>query len=412
MKALEREVYAFGPFRLNVGERQLLQDDRPIPLRAKLFDALVLLVRQRGHLIEKAELIQALWPDAIVEEANLPHTISMLRKALGESDSGPRYVETVPKRGYRFIAEVRELGEYSATARQLAEADEARSPTGKPALHPEIQFCTAPDHVRIAYATVGTGPVLLKTANWLNHLEFDWRSPIWRHLLEALARDHRLVRYDERGNGLSDWDARDISFEAFVRDLETVVDVLGLQRFALLGISQGCAVSIAYAVRHPQRVSHLILHGGYAKGWRVCGSPEMLRRGEALQTLTAVGWGRDSPAIRQLFTSLFVPDGTAEQMAWFNELQRVTASPENAVRIRDAFGDIDVSGILSQVRTPTLVLHSVREEMVPFSNGRDLASGIPGARLVPLESRNHLILEHEPAWPVFLDEVRRFLTRV
>jgi pimeloyl-ACP methyl ester carboxylesterase len=228
-------------------------------------------------------------------------------------------------------------------------------------------------------------------------------------VVDALACDHRLVRYDERGNGLSDWDCDEISFEAFVRDLETVVDTLALPRFALLGISQGCAVSIAYAVRHPERVSHLILHGGYAQGFRRRGSPELLREKEALGTLIELGWGRDNPAIHQFFTALFVPDSTPEQRLWFTEIQRVSASPANAIRIRNASSDIDVTALLGQVRTPTLVLHSTRDEVVPFSSGLELAGAIAGARFVPLESRNHLILEQEPAWPIFRDEVRRFL---
>jgi TolB-like protein/pimeloyl-ACP methyl ester carboxylesterase len=273
----------------------------------------------------------------------------------------------------------------------------------------QIHFCTAADGVRIAYATTGSGPALVKAANWLSHLEHDWRSPVWGHLLQALARDHQLVRYDQRGNGLSDWDVTDISFEAFVRDLETVVDAAGLERFALLGISQGCAVSVAYALRHPQRVTHLILYGGYARGWRKRGSQSEIERGEALLTLMRQGWGQENPAFRQMFTSLFIPEGTAEQIQWFNDLQRMTASPENAARIRNTFGEIDVRTLLPQVRTPTLVLHARHDAIAPFEQGRELGMSIPGARFIALEGRNHLLLEHEPAWPRFLEEVRRFL---
>jgi TolB-like protein/DNA-binding SARP family transcriptional activator/pimeloyl-ACP methyl ester carboxylesterase len=276
-------------------------------------------------------------------------------------------------------------------------------------LKQQIHFCTAADGVRIAYATTGSGPALVKAANWLSHLEHDWRSPVWRHLLQELGRDYQLVRYDQRGNGLSDWDVADISFEAFVRDLESVVDAAGLDRFALLGISQGCAVSIAYALRHPQRVTHLILYGGYARGWRKRGSQSEIERGEALLTLMRQGWGQENPAFRQMFTSLFIPDGTAEQIQWFNDLQRMTTSPENAARIRRAFGEIDVRTLLPQVRVPTLVLHARHDAIAPFEQGRELGMSIPGARFVPLKSRNHLLLEHEPAWPQFLDEVRRFL---
>ncbi|MEK6325765.1 MAG: alpha/beta fold hydrolase, partial [Acidobacteriota bacterium] len=272
-----------------------------------------------------------------------------------------------------------------------------------------IHFCTTSDGVRIAYATVGAGPPLVKAANWLNHLEFDWQSPIWRHLLEEFARDHLLVRYDERGNGLSDWDVENLSFEEFVRDLESVVDAVGLSRFPLLGISQGGAVAIAYAVRHPERVSHLILYGAYARGWARRGSSEEIDRREALLTLTKLGWGQDNPAYRQLWTTLYVPDAAPEQMQWFNDLQRVSASPENAVRLLNELGKIDVLDLLPQVRVPTLVLHCRDEVVVPFEEGRLLAASIPGALFVPLEGRNHLLLESESAWAIFIAEVRRFL---
>ncbi len=276
-------------------------------------------------------------------------------------------------------------------------------------MNQELRFCTTSDGVRIAYAAVGDGPPLVKAANWLNHLEFDWKSPVWRHLLDALARDHRVLRYDGRGNGLSDWDVDDISFDAFVSDLESIVDAVGLERFALLGISQGCAISIAYAVQHPERVSHLILHGGYVQGWRKRSSPEELARAQAMLTLMREGWGRDNPAFRQLFTSTFLPDATPEQAEWFNELQRVTTSPENAVRIREATGLIDIEPLLGRVQMPTLVLHCLEDEVIPVREGRRLAAGIPNARFVPLESRNHLVMEQEAAWPVFLREVRAFL---
>jgi pimeloyl-ACP methyl ester carboxylesterase len=273
----------------------------------------------------------------------------------------------------------------------------------------EIRFCTAPDGVRIAYAAVGEGRPLVKTANWLNHLEFDWRSPIWMHWFAELSRDLRLIRYDERGNGLSDWAVEDLSFEAFVRDLEAVVEAAGVERFDMLGISQGCAVSVAYAVRHPERVRRLVLYGGYAEGWGIRGGPEERERREAMVTLAQQGWGKDNPAYRQLFTTLYVPGATREEMDWFNDLQRVSASPENAVRLMRTLSRIDVRALLPQVAVPALVLHAREDAVVPFSQGRILAAGIPDARFVPLDSRNHLLLGHEPAFARFLDEVRGFL---
>jgi class 3 adenylate cyclase/pimeloyl-ACP methyl ester carboxylesterase len=293
---------------------------------------------------------------------------------------------------------------------ELAPSAEDMQSTGKTRYEQEIQFCIAQDGVQLAYARTGSGPPLVKTGNWMTHLEFDFESPIWRHLYRELSRDHALIRYDARGNGLSDRDVEDVSFETFVSDLETVVDAAGLERFALLGISQGCAVSVAYAVRHPERVTQLILFGGYVLGWaKRARSAAEKEQAAAMMTLARLGWGEENAAFRQLFTSQFIPNGTKEQTDWFNELQRISTSPEDAARNLAAQGDIDVSALLAKVSVPTLVMHSRDEARVPFDQGRRLAAGIPGARFVPLTSRNHLILEDEPAFPRFLQEIRTFL---
>ena len=273
----------------------------------------------------------------------------------------------------------------------------------------EIHFCQTRDGVQLAYSRMGQGPPIVKTGNWMTHLEFDFESPIWRHLYRELSRDNTFFRYDARGNGLSDREVPDVGFDSFVGDLETVVDAAGIDRFVLLGISQGCAVSVAYAVRHPERVSHLVLLGGYAVGWKKRARTEAEKEaGEAMLTLVRLGWGQENPAFRQLFTSQFLPGGTKEQIDWFNELQRVSTSAADAARNLLAGGETDVSSLLSQVRVPTLVLHSRHDARVPFESGRRLAAGIPGARFVPLESQNHLILESEPAFDRFLEEVRSF----
>jgi pimeloyl-ACP methyl ester carboxylesterase len=273
----------------------------------------------------------------------------------------------------------------------------------------QIRFCVAPDGVRLAWATSGHGPPLVKTANWLTHLDHDWNSPIWRHWLTELSREHTVVRYDERGCGLSDPDAADLSFEAWLRDLGAVVDELGLERFPLFGISQGCAVAVAYAARHPERVSRLVLYGGFPLG--------RLRRGHAdreeeemILRMMPLGWGRDNPAFRQFFARMFLPDGTPEQMRWFSDLQRLTTTPQNAVRLRTTSAQIDVCDLAPRVRAPALVLHATGDAVVPFAQGRLLSTLLPDARFVPLESNNHVLLESEPAWPRFLEEVRAFLS--
>lgn len=273
----------------------------------------------------------------------------------------------------------------------------------------DIRFCTAGDGVRIAYAWAGTGPPLVKTANWLNHLEYDWRSPIWSPLFLELARGRRLLRYDERGNGLSDWNLEDLSFETMVHDLEAVVDAAGVDRFDLFGVSQGCAVSIAYAVRHPERVHKLLLYGGYARGWGRRGDPREIELRQAMLTLIEQGWGQENAAFRRLWSSIYMPDATVEQQESFDELQRQTTSPKNAAWLTRTFSEIDVSDLLPRVSAPTLVLHMRQDAAVAFEEGRRMAAGIPGSRFVMLNGRNHLPIPQDPAWPDFMREIRAFL---
>ncbi len=288
-------------------------------------------------------------------------------------------------------------------------AEAGESATLPRAAEQVVRYCLAQDGVRIAYACAGAGPPLVKAANWLNHLELDWSGPVWSYLFEALAAEHQLVRYDERGNGLSEREVADLSFDAFVRDLETVVDALRLDRFPLLGLSQGCAVSIAYAARHPERVSRLVLVGGYAAGWRVVAPPEEAEQREAQITLVRHGWGQDNPAYRQLFSLSFIPSGTAEELDWFNEVQRRSASPENAARFLRTFADIDVRSLLPEVRCPTLVLHARGDQRVPRARGRELAAGIPGAALVTLDSDSHIPVRREAGAEQLVTAVRAFL---
>lgn len=276
--------------------------------------------------------------------------------------------------------------------------------------HQQIRFARTCDGVQLAYAQTGRGPTVIKAATWLSHLEHDWESPVWRHLLHAFGERHSLVRYDERGCGLSDWLVPDLSFDSWVRDLEGIADTVAAPRFALLGISQGASIAIAYAVRHPERVSRLVLHGGYARGRLVRNtSPEAAEEAETMARLAEIGWGRSDESFRQFFTTQFIPGGTREQHAWFNELERLSTSPQNAARFMRSFNTIDVTALLPQVRCPTLVLHSRHDRRVPFEEGRLIAGAIPGAEFVPIDSGNHLVLEAEAGWSVWQQHVQRFL---
>lgn len=275
-----------------------------------------------------------------------------------------------------------------------------------------VRDCTTRDGVRVAYAMTGSGPPMVRAAHWMSHLRFDTQSPVWRHWIRELSARSTLIRYDERGNGMSQWNVEDLSFEAMVADLESIVDAAGYDKIVLLGVSQGCAISVAYAVRHPERVRGLVLYGGYVKGWRARGDPEEIRLREAMATLMRQGWGSDDPVFRQVFTSTFIPGATRQQMDWYNELQRMTVTPENAYRLAESFAEIDVADLLGRVTVPTLVMHAKGDRVVPISSGLAFAAGIPNARYAELDSSNHILLETEPAFALFIDHLRRFADEV
>jgi pimeloyl-ACP methyl ester carboxylesterase/DNA-binding winged helix-turn-helix (wHTH) protein len=401
-------IYAFGDYELDTRLHELRRAGDRLHVEPQVFDVLAHLFASRDRLVTKEELLDQVWGHRYVAPTTLNSRIKHARQAVGDDGSAQRVIKTIHGLGFRIVAHVVER-RFAETAVDAARSD---SRTSRPpdALTQRIHFCTAADGVSIAYATSGTGPPLVKPANWITHLEYDWESPVWRHWLRELSRDHTLLRYDERGCGLSDRVAADQSFESWVGDLETVVDAAGLDRFPLLGLSQGCAVAIAYAVRHPERVSRLVLYGGYVQGVAArATTPNEREEAELLTRSMPSFWGRDNPAFRLFFAARFVPEGTQEQMRWFSELTRVTTTPEIAVRLRSTAAAIDITELAPRVRAPTLVVHGTGDAAVPFDQGRRLAGLIPGARFVSLESQNHILLEDEPAWPRFLDEMRRFL---
>ena len=400
-------IYAFGDCELDTRTHELRCGGVVRHIEPQVFDVLRYLLARHDRLVTKEELLDAVWGHRFVAPTTLNSRIKFARQAVGDDGSAQRVIRTVHGRGFRIAVEVR-VQDRTADAAPAPARPSQREADG--AGVQQIRFCTATDGVRIAYATSGAGPPLVRPANWLTHLEYDWESPVWRHWLRELSSDHTLIRYDERGNGLSDRDATDLSFDAWVRDLETVVDTLGLDRFPLLALSQGCAVAISYAVKHPERVSRMVLYGGYLRGkFKRARTPEELLEAEMLINTMPLGWGRDNPAFRQFFALQFLPEGTPEQHRWWADLQRVTTSPEIAVQLRRVAGNIDVTELAPQVRVPTLVLHSTGDAVLSFDLGREIAALIPGSRFVPLASRNHVLLEDEPAWPRFLQEVRSFL---
>jgi pimeloyl-ACP methyl ester carboxylesterase/DNA-binding CsgD family transcriptional regulator len=274
----------------------------------------------------------------------------------------------------------------------------------------QIRICTSQDNVRIAYAISGSGPPLVKAANWMGHLGADLQSPIWGHLFSELTRNHTLVCYDERGWGLSDKDVEDLSLAARLHDLEAVIVACGIDRFPLLGISQGASLAVAYTVSHPEQVTHLILYGGFARGRLKRNlTPQLREEAEMMVKLAELGWAQENPAFRQFFTTQYIPNGTTEQQRWVNELVRNSTSPATAARYMCLVNEIDVVDLLPKISCPTLVMHAIHDGRVPFEEGLLIASRIPKAHFVPLESRNHFLLEDEPAWQRWVEEIRAFL---
>ncbi len=395
----------FGECEVDVAQFELRRGGEVVHVEPQVFDVLVYLIRHRDRVVTKPQLLDDVWGDRFVSESALASRLMAVRRAIGDDGAAQRMVRTVRGRGYQFVADIDVLD-------AGAPAEESEPPLSRPVsgLRQVIRMCTSGDGTRIAYATLGSGPTLVKAANWMTHLDYDWESLVWRHWLEGLARRRRLVRYDERGCGLSDWNVDRFEIDAWVDDLETVVAAQGLDRFPLLGVSQGAAVAIEFAVRHPKQVSCLVLSGGYAQGRIVrATTPEQEREAALDLELARVGWGRDDDSFRQVFSHQFLPDGTPEQWRAFSDLQRRTTSPDNAVRFLEAFGRIDVTAAAEQVDCPTLILHSRWDRRVPFSSARELAVLIPNSRLVPLESQNHILTSTEAAWGVFLDEIDQFL---
>jgi pimeloyl-ACP methyl ester carboxylesterase/DNA-binding winged helix-turn-helix (wHTH) protein len=397
-------IYRFGDYSLDPAGFELRHGDDIIPVEPQVFSLLALMIENRAHVVSKDDLIASVWDGRIVSEATLSSRISAARRAVGDTGDAQAVIKTIRSRGFRFVADVIEIGN----------AAPAYAPSSQPGPSGEssrqkIRFCDSHDGTHIAFATIGSGPPLVRAGHWLTHLEHDWHSPVWRPLLDEFSRTFQLTRYDQRGNGLSDWTLRNSFLDAFVDDLEAVVDAENLDRFALYGTSQGAPIAISYAVRHPDRVSHLVLHGGYAVGRNLRDSDAEREQGDAILALMRHGWGKEGSSFIKAFTSLYIPDATKEQMDSLVDLQAKTVSRENAVALRTAVDNFDVSALLQKVTAPTLVIHARNDGVHPLDEGRKLASGIKNAEFVLLESDNHALLQQEPAWNRLFEAIRGFV---
>lgn len=400
-------IYLFDDYSLDADRRELRHGVDLVALEPQVFDLLQHLVVNRDHVVSSADLAATVWHGRTVSASTVGSRIASVRRAVGDSGDEQRLILTLPRKGHRFVGEVREEHDRQV-AEPVSQPDVNRSAKDSSPTQ-AVTFCKTRDGINLAIAAVGAGPVLVRTTHWLSHIEYDWQNPITAPFLHSLAGHSRFIRYDGRGVGLSDRNVPEISFATFQDDLEAVVDSLRLDRFALLGTSQGAAIAIAYAARHPERVSKLILHGSYALGRNKRGAAGDAEEAKTMIAMMRRGWGQEHSAFMHAFGTLFLPNGTPEQIKAYADLQRMATSAETAVKIRLIHDETDIRDILPKVKSPTIVFHSRHDNVVPFEQGRLVAASIPNAIFIPLESGNHVLLPRERAFAKFIDCVNTFL---
>ncbi|MFJ4790059.1 alpha/beta fold hydrolase [Streptomyces sp. NPDC088794] len=395
-------VYRFGQYALDADRRRLSHDGQWVDVEPRALELLCLLVEHRDRTVSEDELYDRMGRGHAVSGATFAAWLRTARLAIGDSDTGQHVIRTVSPHGYQFVA--------TTTAdSSVPLSPPATAPTTE-ADHEVIRFCRSTDGTRIAFALTGEGPPLVKTANWLTHLDLDRTNPMWAHWFDGLTRGRQLIRYDERGCGLSEWTVSSFTLDDLVDDLDSVVDAAGLDRFPLLGVSQGGAVAVAYAARRPERVSHLVLTSAYARGQQIrAGSDDERDAAEVDLNIARAGWRSQDSSFLRYFASQFLADATPAEWDAFAAYQRQTTSASNGLRFIEDFTRIDVSGIAHQVTCPTLIVHARDDARVPVAQALELATLIPDSRLVLLDSRNHLFTAADPAWPTFLSHLYTFL---
>ena len=398
-------IYKFNRNILDTTQYQLRQGNQNTPIDPIVFDLLLYLIEHRKRLVTRDELLDNIWKGKVVTDSALGARIRDVRRAVCDSGANQSVVKTIHGRGYQFMAAVEILPE---TGRPNRDVSTSGSKLGLANQSP-IQYCVSTDGVKIAHAQVGEGPPLVIAGSWMTHLEEDWNNTSWSPYLSHLANNFRLIRYDQRGNGMSDWKNVDISFDKMVDDLKAVINSYELGVVAIFGPSQAASVSATYALRYPKSVSKLVLHGGYARGRQHRGYPGCKAESEALVTLIRQSWASQNPAIRQAYTSLMMPDASQEEVNWFNNFQKNCGPAENIARFREMFDDIDIVDSLKKVQAPTLIAHNIEDSVAPISEGNLLAENIPNSTLVTFNSKNHMMFENEPEFGKFIDTVCKFL---
>ncbi|MEV6542515.1 alpha/beta fold hydrolase [Streptomyces sp. NPDC051665] len=399
-------VYRFGQYALDTDSRRLSRDGKHVDVEPRALELLCHLVEHRDRVVSEDELGDRLGRGHTVSESMLATWLRTARLAVGDSDTGQRLIRTVSPHGYRFVAPAAAASTASPTPSPSDPAIAAAAEADREV----IRFCRSADGTRIAYAITGEGPPFVKTANWLTHLDLDRTNPMWAHWFDGLTRGRQLIRYDERGCGLSEWNVPGFTLDDLIADLDSVADAVGLDRFPLLGVSQGGAVAVAYAARRPERVSRLILTSAYARGRQIRADSDAERdAAEVDLNIARAGWRSQDSSFLRYVASQFLADATPAEWDAFAAYQRQTTSSANGLRFLEEFTRIDVSGIAHQVTCPTLIIHARDDARVPVAQALELATLIPDSRLILLESRNHLFTADDPAWPTFLSHLDNFL---
>lgn len=398
-------IHRFSDCSLDSARHEFRRSGELVHLEPQVFALLRLLAESAGDLLTRDAMVEAVWGGRIVSEATIAARISAARHAVGDDGRRQDVIRTVTRRGLRLVVPV-----------ETCESGQGEAPPqGVPAHHPArqvIRMTESADGTGIAWAASGEGPALLRAGHWLSHLELDWDSPVWRPILDRLSHRRRLIRYDQRGTGLSDRDCGAITLDSCVEDMGAVADAAGLDRFAIYAVSQSVPVAIAFAARHPERVRALVLHGGFVRGSLLRDGSDGAAMTETFLQLIRSGWGKPGSAFMTAFSTIFMPEATRDQIDSFIEMQLQSASPERAVELRRAIGLFDVGDLLDKVRCPVLVSHARDDAVQPFEEGRMLARRIPDARFAVFESRNHIMVPQEPGWSAMLDAVDDFLDEV
>ena len=396
--------YSFEDCELDLECFELRRGGAVVPVEPQVLEVLGYLVSNAGRLVSRDELIRHVWPEGFIGDAALSSRLMAARKAIGDSGREQRLIKTIHGRGFRFVGAVSEIrgGPERGPATGVGEAELA--------MPPAVRYAQTSDGYRIAYAVTGDGPPLVRALGWFTHLELEWRWPGARRFWERIAGDYQLIRYDGRGMGLSD-PAEDFPLEARVEDLRAVVDSLGLERFALLGMSEGALTAVQFAAEYPGRVTHLITYGYGPEP-----DPEASRAWtllwKSLINVIRNGWGSDIPVYRRMFAELFLgKQATADTVRYFDELQSASASAETAVRYLRQIDDSRVLEAAARVRCPALVIHRRDDTLIPFERSRQLAAHMPGAEFLTLEGDAHWLLYDDPGASMFTAAVQAFLSR-